>query len=116
MTVDDECNFSAEFLDALRNLANRLVEHDLAIYEVSYHYFAFGSWTLVAGTRHRRLRFQFDGKEDHLDIAQSAFSDSQSPPQWEVLPSPTLYSGVGVNVRELFSVVERTVLDTLDAQ
>ena len=113
MTVDDDCGFSAGFLEALANLAKSLLGHDLAIYEVSYHYWAFGSWTLVAGTPHRRLLFQFDGKEDYLDVSQSTFGDSQSRPKWEALRQQKLEPGAGVNVPRLFSLVENMVLETL---
>jgi len=114
VTVGHDSEFSAAFSEALVTLANRLLEHDLAIYEVSYNYFAFGSWTLVVGSRHRRLRFQYDGKEDQFDVSESTFSDSQSPPQWEALPSQTLDRGAAVNVPRLFTLVGNMVLETLD--
>lgn len=113
VTVDDDSGFSAAFLEELATLANRLLEHDLAIYEVSYNYLAFGSWTLVAGSRHRRLRFEYDGKEDQLDVSESTFSDSQSQPQWETLPPQTLEPGAGVNVPRLFTLVGNRVFETL---
>ena len=113
MTVDDEVHFSSVFLDSLAELAHRLNRHDIAIYDLAYHYWAFGSWTLVAGRPHRRLRFQFDGKEEALSISQSDFSDSQSQANWKALQNPALPSGAGVDPAQLFDVVERVLVDNL---
>jgi hypothetical protein len=72
VTVDDDCGFSALFFAAVAELSGRLVARDIAVYEFTYSYLSFGSWTLVVGSRHRRLRFRFDGKEEHLEEASGA--------------------------------------------
>ena len=111
MTVDDDSGFSALFFSAIAKLSGRLEAHDIAVYDFTYSYLSFGSWTLVAGSRHRRLRVQFDGKEDHIEIAESTFSDSQSQSEWRMLPPPTLNVGAGVNPSELFDLVEGVVVE-----
>jgi hypothetical protein len=106
VTVDNEWEYSAGFLQALGGLAGRLEGHDIAVYDVAYSYLSFGSWSLVAGSRHRRLKFDFDGKENHLSVAESDFSDSQSRADWQTLPAPAIEAGIGVNFSKLFELVE----------
>ena len=105
MTVDDDCGFSATFFDALADLAKALLEHDLAVYENQYNYFAFGSWTLIVGTSHRRLRFEFDGKEDWLEVLESEFQNQGSQPQWKSVDTRQLERGSGVNPSRVFELV-----------
>ncbi len=113
MTVDDDCGFSAAFFDALAGLAKSLLENELAIYEANYNYWVFGSWTLVTGTSHYRLRFEFDGKEDWLEVFESEFDNSSSQPQWRSVETRQLERGSGVNTSQIFSIVEDMSVATL---
>jgi hypothetical protein len=84
-----------------------------AIYESQYHYMVFGSWTLIAGVRHRRLRFIYDGKEHNLSVAIAKFPDSQSASTWQTLPSPSLTDVAGVNPSKIFEKVVQIVREQL---
>ncbi|MDZ7668314.1 MAG: hypothetical protein U5Q16_02445 [Gammaproteobacteria bacterium] len=112
MTVDDEWGYSAGFLSALASLVRELEQKEIAVYEVAYSYLSFGSWSAVVGTRHRRLRFDFDGKETELRIAEARFSDSRSLADWKSLPAPALEAGSGVNFQKLFELVKEIAKDT----
>ena len=43
---------------------------------------AFGSWWLTAGTRHKRVRVAWDGKDFRLSCATSPFTNSSAPAKW----------------------------------
>ena len=64
-------------------LAERLAGEYLAIYEHTYNQLAFGSWEMVIGSRHKRRRFTWDGKDSHLSVSESEFTNSASPPSWK---------------------------------
>jgi hypothetical protein len=82
VSADDDCGYSAVFFEALAGLAKSLAGNELAIYEASFDYLCFGSWSLVVGTSHRRLRFAFDGKEGWLEVFESEFQNQGSQSQW----------------------------------
>ncbi|PYP18622.1 MAG: hypothetical protein DMD54_04765 [Gemmatimonadetes bacterium] len=89
MTLDD----SEEALKHLRrvvSLAERLRLHSIAVYTHQYNYLAFGSWSLVAGNRHRRVQLTWDGKEFVLSCAASEFGGSSAPASWRPLESKHL--------------------------
>jgi hypothetical protein len=71
---------------------------------------------MVAGSRHRRVRLQFDGKEDHLEIAQATVSDSRSSLAWQAVPSPKLERGAGVDPGALFESVAPIVKRALQSK
>jgi hypothetical protein len=93
-----------------------LAEDDLAIYAFDYDYLTFGSWAMVAGSRHRRVRIQFDGKEEHLEVSQATVGDSRSSLSWHALSSPTLERGVGADPGTLFKSVGATIKRALQAK
>jgi len=89
MRLDD----SEEALKHLRgvvSLAERLRAHSIAVYAYQYHYLAFGSWSLVAGNRHRRVQITWDGKEFLLSCAASEFRGSSAPGSWRPFESKQL--------------------------
>ena len=84
---------SSLHLEMMSNLARQLTGRGIAVYSHTYNYLAFGSWEIVVGTRKRRVRLTWDGKESFLDAASCALGYSQSKPEWKHLESQTLDSG-----------------------
>jgi hypothetical protein len=74
---------AVDHLQRLGQLASVLAERGIAIYEHEYLMLAFGSFRLELGTRHRRWRFSWDGKEGYLDV-----SDAYAPREGQ--PAPPL--------------------------
>ena len=66
-TIDDGALTLAHYR-RIAELSERLSQGRGALYQHQYDYLAFGSWRLVAGTRRRRFRFTWDGKDRSLDI------------------------------------------------
>ena len=68
----------------LARLAERLAGRNRAIYRHSFDYMHFGSWVLEAGTRKRRVRVTWDGRESILSASVTEYGDSPGP-DWEPL-------------------------------
>jgi hypothetical protein len=66
----------------LLELQHRLSSVGAAILEHKYLLLLMGSFTLVVGTAHHRLKFEWDGREFFLDIAQCKCQSQSSPQQW----------------------------------
>lgn len=92
-----------EHTELLNNLANECLEMGVTLYEHSYNYQAFGSWYLVVGKPHHRMRFSWDGKESYLGIVEAEFSYSGDVPEWKpVFPS---ISGTKTKPAEVFQFI-----------
>ncbi len=107
MAIDGATN--AAFLSALASLASRLLAKRIAIYRVEYDYSHFGSWTLVAGSRHKRVKLDWDGKESYLAVSTALFSDAQSPPAWKSTPGHQFAPDASIDDEMLFALVEKLV-------
>lgn len=68
-------------------MAHRLAALDIAIYEHQYAALVFGSWEIVAGTRKKRMRFRWDGRDAALTIEQAVSVDSRTPLNWKSVAS-----------------------------
>ena len=101
-----------EHFRLLDDLANSCTEKGIAIYEHRYHYLAFGSWTIVAGRRKNRMRFDWNGKEKLLYVSQSEFPDSQAPANWTPLPCDT--GGDGITQAEVIIAVQKYLRGVYD--
>jgi hypothetical protein len=71
MNLDDS-KFSATYFKSVASLAQRLAREQIAIYELTFSYMAFGSWEIVAGRRNRMLRFTYDGKDSYLSYCDAS--------------------------------------------
>jgi hypothetical protein len=60
----------------------RLGAPGAAILEHSYRLLLMGSFTLVVGTVHRRLRFSWDGRESFLTVSECQCENESSPQRW----------------------------------
>lgn len=65
MNIDDS-QASADYFHSIADLAQRLADKRIAVYEHAFHYMAFGSWEIVAGRRAQMIRFTYDGKDSLL--------------------------------------------------
>ena len=90
-------------------LAERLAGDHLAIYEHTYNQLAFGSWEIVIGTRHKRRRFTWDGKDSLLSVSESEFTNSASPPIWKNVRGAQCSGDSQDNVFERLFVMAREI-------
>jgi hypothetical protein len=102
---------SLRHLEAVATLAQRLHQRAIAVLEYRYDFLAFGSWRLVAGSRHRRIRLTWDGKESLLSSSTSAFQGSGSSPAWRGGESLHLESR---DLATFYSAVEDAVVSGLN--
>ena len=66
-------------------LCSELAPLGVAVYEHSYSYLSFGSWTLILGKRKKMLRFNWDGREGFVTIQEALVPDSRSIKDWKEL-------------------------------
>ncbi len=83
----DDCAFTSTHYHRIAELSDRLSQKHFAIYEHQYRYLAFGSWQLVAGTRKRRFRFTWDGRERFLQVEVAAVQSGVFAP-WSPIEIP----------------------------
>lgn len=96
-----------EHTELLDKLANKCKEIGVTLYEHSYNYQVFGSWYVVVGTPHHRMRFSWDGKESYLGIGVAEFCNSNSPPEWK--PISSSISGTQAKPSEVFNFILKKV-------
>ena len=80
--MSTDATSAIEHLKRVTALAERLAARGIAIYEHSYHMLAFGSWTIVAGRRNRRVKFSWDGRDEFLEIQVAEHDSSAMPARW----------------------------------
>src|SRR5439155_6479706 len=90
MVKHDDAASSTEHFQRFFALAQQLAGRGVAIYEHHWDFLAFGSWTIVAGSRHRRFEFSWDGREFSISVSQCEFSDSRSHPHWSAPKTQSL--------------------------
>lgn len=91
--------------DSVLGMARRLAPFGVAIYKCEYLTLTFGSWLVVAGTRHRRLQFSWDGREFSFTISQTA-GDSRQPLGWQHLRT------INLGCEQAVTEMERVLHDT----
>lgn len=70
MKIDDSQS-SADYFRSIADLAQRLADKRIAVYEHVFHYMAFGSWEIVTGRRAQMIRFTYDGKDSLLSYGDA---------------------------------------------
>jgi hypothetical protein len=95
--------YSSMLLNAVAGLATRLAVDGLAIYTLRYDYAAFGSWEMVAGRRHSRVRVVWDGKDAVLRVYAAHLGGSADQPQWRPVSEKDL-SKRRADYAEIFGV------------
>ena len=94
-------------------LANELAafceRRGLTFFAHDYDYMVFGSWSLIIGNSHRRIRFSWDGRESCLDVSASEFTNSNSVPSWEpLLPG---IAGTALGQADVFAFVKEKLAE-----
>ena len=72
-----------EHFDLMREFSVFCSDHALLVFEHHFHWLVFGSWTIVVGTSHSRLRFTWDGKEGVLEVAEAVIGSQADRPAWD---------------------------------
>jgi hypothetical protein len=98
---------TVQFLALLSATAVRLSAQGRAVFDIQYNGLSFGNWVMTAGSRKRRVRLTWDGKEHQLAISTAAFADSQSRPQWTAVEMRSLPSA---DTGELLGLAEELIL------
>jgi hypothetical protein len=80
-----ESSESLTFLTAVAELATRLADDRLAIYSLTYHSLAFGSWEIEAGRRSARVRVTWEGKDRHLRVSTAEVKSGSSERRWQMV-------------------------------
>ena len=68
----------------------------IALYEHHYHPHAFGSFVLVLGRAHERVRFSWDGRECILSISFGTVSSKNASAAWTHGTDISLPNGQGL--------------------
>jgi hypothetical protein len=64
----------------------------------------FGSWTIVTGKRHERIKISWDGRDGFLTVEQTTAPDSRPPDDWVNVKT----EGIDVrNYTDAFNAAER---------
>jgi hypothetical protein len=84
---------SLTFLNAIAELATRLSVDDIAIYSLTYHCLAFGSWELEAGRRRVRIRVTWEGKDRHLRVSTAQLMSGSTERRWQLVEEHDFRNG-----------------------
>ena len=85
---------NSTYFQQLLDYTTALEQRGIEIYEHHYFSLAFGSWTLIAGKRHERIRFDWDGRDAFLTISETTFSDARSTQEWKKIQQ------MGINTKD----------------
>lgn len=69
-------------LESLTGILRQLEPQKIALYEHQYHPQAFGSFVLVLGHAHERVKFSWDGREFILSISFGTFPNKNGSASW----------------------------------
>ena len=83
-------------LDSILRIMKDLESHKIALYEHQYHPQAFGSFVLVLGHAHERVRFSWDGRESILSISFGTFPTKDTSTTWTHDADISLPNGHGL--------------------
>ena len=64
----DDADSGIRYFKRLLALVDRLREFGVAIYRHDWHSLVMGSWSLIAGSRHRSYLFAWDGREGFISV------------------------------------------------
>lgn len=87
---------SIRHFESLLGILKDLESHKIALYEHQYHPQAFGSFVLVLGHAHERVKFSWDGREFILSISFGTFKNKNAPAAWTHDADVSLPNGHGL--------------------
>ena len=70
-------------LETIIVLARNLAAVGITVYRCQYDFSAFGSWTLEAGSPHRRILLTRDGKNRKLEMATGRVQNAGATSTWD---------------------------------
>jgi len=73
---------AASHLKWLNDLQSRLSSVGVAVLEHKYLLLIMGSFSLVVGNAHRRIKYEWDGREFFLNIQECTCQSQSSPQVW----------------------------------
>ena len=76
---------SVDHLSSILDLSKKLQTVNIALFEHDYDMLCFGSFQLILGQSHRRLKFIWDGKEFSLGVSVSEYGSMGAVPDWKPL-------------------------------
>jgi hypothetical protein len=79
----NDADEALKHLAKIVTIADAAARRDWALFQHDYLFLCFGSFTVEFGTRKKRRRYSWDGRDGFLDIQDSDFSDSRSPAKWK---------------------------------
>jgi hypothetical protein len=77
-----DAEVSTTYFERLARLSRKLGDDGIALYSHRYDALSFGSWVVDAGTRHRRVRATYDGREGVLRFESAVVHSNASPIAW----------------------------------
>jgi hypothetical protein len=77
-----DAEVSKSYFQRLARVSEKLAEDGIAVYAHRYDALAFGSWIVEAGTRHRRIRATYDGRESQLRFEAAVIHSNASAAEW----------------------------------
>jgi hypothetical protein len=81
-TLISDAEVSTTYFEQLARLSKKLGDDGIALYSHRYDALSFGSWVVDAGTRHRRVRVTYDGREGLLRVEDAVVNSNSSPTEW----------------------------------
>ena len=94
--VEQLAHAGRSHIDEVRDLVHYLERQNIALFEHDYLMHVFGSFSLVIGTQHDRLKFSWDGREFFLDTSRGSFQSLGGDGVWNHLSNKRLANGVGL--------------------
>lgn len=83
-------------MESLLRFTRELHGEGIGLYEHSFDAQHFGSFTVVFGRPHERVRFVWDGRENTLEVLIGKFPNSSQPAAWVHEMFVSLPDGQGV--------------------
>jgi hypothetical protein len=79
MTVDLA---AIHHLESVAEMLRELGDEAIELFEHNYHPQAFGSFELVVGRGHERLKFTWDGRDFILSVSFASSRNKEAPTPW----------------------------------
>jgi hypothetical protein len=75
----DDADSGLRYFERLLGLSQGLRGLGVAIYRHDWHCLVMGSWSIIAGVRHRSFLFSWDGREGFISVQGPFHADLGTP-------------------------------------
>jgi|SRR6185369_58115 len=89
-------NAAINHLRSLTRILEDLEEERIELFEYEYHPLAFGSFQIIVGRSHEKLKFTWDGRESILSVSFGSVTNKKDIPNWTHDADVSLPYGEGV--------------------